>query len=142
MASRSEEVLTALFIVLSRLRATVKRNEGLITAIDGIDSLGLIVLQDGEPGQPEYTLSPMLWHYEHAAEVEIFVQGENLECRFDDLKIAIGAAIKADRTLGGAVDWCEPMAAKHEPLPELGAAPIKAATIIVMLHYAASDPLT
>ena len=142
MTSRSETILLALFAVLDTLPGTVKRNEGLATAIPQIAGGGLVVLQDGDPGEPEVSLSPLTYYYDHTVDVEIFVQGIDLDLKFDALKVAIGQRLTADRTLGGLVDWVEPMAPKPGNLPEAGMAPIKAATIPVVLSYTSTHPLT
>lgn len=142
MSSRMETVLRALVAALQSVRGTVKRNEGLAAAIPLITDGGLVVVQDGDPGEPETTLSPLTYHYEHTVDVEIFVQGADLDAQFDALKVAVGNALLADRTLGGVVDWVEPMAPKPGILPEMGGAPIKAATIPVVLHYVSTSPLT
>lgn len=57
------------------------------------------------------TLSPLLYHYQHRAELEVVVQtGTGRASAFDDLIAAIGTALEADRTLGGLCDWVEPEA--------------------------------
>jgi hypothetical protein len=54
---------------------------------------------------------------------------------------SIGAAISADRTLGGLCDWVEAEAPRPVDMPVEGAASLKAAVIPVVLHCSASDPL-
>ena len=54
---------------------------------------------------------------------------------------SIGIALTADRTLGGLCDWVEAEAPEPVDLPIEGAAALKAAVIIVVLHYASPDPL-
>jgi transposase len=61
---------------------------------------GLLILRDGEPGEPEVTLSPLAYHYQHPAEIEAVVQGADRVAAFDTLIASIGAALAADRTLG------------------------------------------
>ena len=60
---------------------------------------------------------------------------------FDTLCAGIGAAIAADRTLGGLCDWVEAEAPRPVDLPVEGAAGLKAAVIPVILHYSTADPL-
>ena len=52
-----------------------------------------------------------------------------------------GAALEADRTLGGLCDWAEPEAPASVDLPVEGAAALKAAVITVVLHYTTTGPL-
>ncbi len=102
---------------------------------------GLLILRDGEPGEPEVTLSPLTYHYQHRAEIEAVVQGTDRDAAFDTLTASIGAAIAADRTLGGLCDWVEADAPRPVDLPVEGAASLKAAVITVVLHYSTADPL-
>ncbi len=102
---------------------------------------GLLILRDGEPGEPEVTLSPLRYHYQHRAEIEAVVQGTDRDATFDTLTSSIGTALSADRTLGGLCDWVEAEAPRPVDLPIDGAAGLKAAVIPVVLHYSAADPL-
>ena len=102
---------------------------------------GLLILRDGEPGDPEVTLSPLAYHYQHRAEIEAVVQGAARDIDFDTLTASIGAALAADRTLGGLCDWVEAEAPRPVDLPVEGSASLKAAVIPVVLHYSTADPL-
>ena len=102
---------------------------------------GLLILRDGEPGEPEVTLSPLRYHYQHRAEIEAVVQGTGRDATFDTLTASIGVALAADRTLGGLCDWVEAEAPRPVDLPVEGAASLKAAVIPVLLHYSTADPL-
>lgn len=63
---------------------------------------GLIILRDGQPGEPEVTLSPLRYHYQHRAELEVVVQAApGRASALDILIAAIGTALETDRTLGG-----------------------------------------
>jgi hypothetical protein len=83
---------------------------------------GLLILRDGEPGEPEVTLPPLRFHYQHRAEIEAVVQGAARDAAFDTLCASIGAAIATDRTLGGLCDWVEAEAPRSADLPVEGAA--------------------
>ena len=100
-----------------------------------------VFLRDGEPGEPEVTLSPLCYHYQHRTEIEAVVQGNDRDTAFDTLCASIGEAIAADRTLGGLCDWVEAEAPRPIDLPVEGAASLKAAVIPVVLHYSTADPL-
>jgi len=60
-------------------------------------AVGLLILRDGEPGEPEVTLSPLRYHYQHRAEIEAVVHGASRDTAFDTLCASVGAAIAADR---------------------------------------------
>ena len=139
MPTTREAVLTALHARLQSLAALTLLDEVLP---ERIPTAGLIILRDGQPGEPEVTLSPLRYHYQHRAELEVVVQaGTSRASAFDDLIGAIGAALEADRTLGGVCDWLEPEAPASVDLPVEGAAALKAAVITVVLHYTTTGPL-
>ena len=140
MASKREQVLAALHTRLQTLAAPVLRGDVLP---ERIPPTGLIILRDGKPGDPEVTLSPLTYFYEHRADLEVVIQaGTGRDSLFDALTASIGAALAADRTLGGLCDWVDAEAPEPVDLPIEGAAALKAAVITVVLHYATQDPLT
>ena len=140
MPSKRETILATLNARLQSLTAPVLRGEVLP---ERIPATGLIILRDGKPGEPELTLSPLTYFYEHRAELEVVIQaGSGRDVLFDALTAAIGQTLSADRTLGGLCDWVEAEAPEPIDLPIEGAAALKAAVIIVVLHYASPDPLS
>jgi hypothetical protein len=105
MSTTRKTILVALHARLQPLAALVLRDEVLP---ERIPAAGLIILRDGQPGEPEVTLSPLRYHYQHRAELEVVVQAPNGRANaFDSLITAIGTALEADRTLGGLCDWVE-----------------------------------
>ena len=138
MTSHREQTLAALHARLSALSATNLRGEVLP---ERVPAEGLLILRDGEPGEPEVTLSPLRYHYQHRAEIEAVVQGTDRDGAFDMLCASIGTVLAADRTLGGLCDWVEAEAPQPVDLPVEGAASLKAAVIPVVLHYSTADPL-
>ena len=140
MTSKRETILTALHLRLQTLAAPVMRGDVLP---ERIPPTGLIILRDGKPGDPEVTLSPLTYFFEHRAELEVVIQaGTGRDVLFDTLTASIGTALAVDRTLGGLCDWVEAEAPEPVDLPIEGAAALKAAVIIVVLHHASPDPLT
>lgn len=117
---------------------TVLRGEVLPTSIP---DEGLVICRDGDPGEPEQTMSPPRWHFQHRAEVEVFTQDASRHAQFDSICTRIGAALAADRTMGGTCEWVEPEAPQPSDLPVDGADTIKAAVIGVILIYSTADPL-
>lgn len=139
MPTTRETTLVALHTRLQPLAALVLRDEVLP---ERIPPAGLIILRDGQPGEPEVTLSPLRYHYQQRAELEVVVQAPNGRASaFDTLIAAIGTTIEADRTLGGLCDWVEPEAPASVDLPIEGAAALKAAIVTVVLHYTTTGPL-
>ena len=140
MASKRELVLAALHARLHTLAAPSLRGDVLP---ERIPATGLIILRDGNPGEPEVTLSPLTYFYQHRAELEVVIQaGSGRDGLFDALAADIGVELAADRTLGGLCDWVEAEAPEPVDLPIEGAAALKAAVIIIVLHYSTADPLS
>ncbi len=142
MTTRREQVLVSLF---DRLRsvpdATVRRNEPLP---EKVPAGGLVVLRDGDPGEPEVLLSPLTYLWTHRAVVEAIVSGATpaaLDAALDDLLASIGQTIAGDRTLGGRCDHIEAGAPDVGAIAVEGGAPLKGATVTVTLIYATTDPL-
>ena len=140
MSTTRETILTALADLLSTIpHVPVLRGEVLP---ERVPPAGLMILRDGNPGEPGVTLSPLMYHYQHRAELEVIVQSTaQRDSLFDALTAQIGAVIAADRSLGGLCDWVEPEAPEPVDLPVEGGASLKAAIVPVLLHYATADPL-
>ena len=137
--TQRETILAALHGLLQTLPATVLRGDVLP---ERVPTAGLMILRDGNPGEPGVTLSPLTWHYQHRAELEVVVQAnDGRDAAFDRLIAQIGAALSADRTLGGLCDWVEAEAPEPVDLAIEGAISLKAAVIPVVLHYSTGDPL-
>ena len=106
---------------------------------------GLVVVRDGETVEETPILSPLAWQVEHRAEVEVTVAGATPAARtslLDALLVDVAAAITADRTLGGAVEWAQAGSASFEDVEFEGAAAARAAAIPVTLWFTiAGSPL-
>ena len=138
MTTTRETILIALHARLQTLPANALRGEVLP---ERIPAAGLIILRDGDPGDPEVTMSPLRYHYEHKAELEVVVQVANRDLAFDMLVVSIGGVIEADRALGGLCEWMEAEAPRPVDLPIEGAASLKAGVVTVVLHYTTASPL-
>lgn len=146
--SARETALKALFGVLDAIvwtnspAPTVGRND---VETDDIPPGGMVMLRDGDPGDPEEYLSPPRFGYEHGAEVVVAVQlrsSAQRDAAVDALLQDIGAAIDADDTLGGAVESAEAHAPEVLDEPVEGAASIKAVLVPVILSYVSPTRLT
>lgn len=138
MPTPRETIVSALFARLLALPATALRGDVLP---ERVPTAGLLILRDGEPGDPEVTLSPLRYHFQHRAEIEAVVQSATRDAAFDALCASVGAAITTDRTLGGLCDWVEAEAPRPVDLPIEGAPALKAAVITIILHYSTAHPL-
>ncbi|GAB5390191.1 MAG: hypothetical protein Alpg2KO_31590 [Alphaproteobacteria bacterium] len=106
---------------------------------------GQVTVWDGDPGQPVQSFSPPLWHWEHEALLEVLVEGLDPDPRsaaLDALLQQVGAAIEADPTLNGTVEFAQVAGlapTDHELIP--GGVEIAGMPVIVLLHYTSSSPL-
>ncbi|MGE0256811.1 MAG: acyl-CoA transferase [Alphaproteobacteria bacterium] len=146
MSSVRETALSALIAALSVLEEgefppRVERNAVLP---EKVGAGGLVILRDGDPGEPEITLSPPRYHYEHEARLDLVVQPVPATVRtasLDTLARSVATALAADRTLGSAVDWLEWSAPQTSDLAVDGAGAIAGAVVTVTLFYSTPDPL-
>jgi len=84
MSTTREAILTALTDLLRAIpQASVLRGEVLP---ERVPTAGLMILRDGDPGEPQVTLSPLAYHYQHRAEIEAVVQGTERDAAFDTLR--------------------------------------------------------
>ena len=143
MTSKREQALAGLFLCLkdSVTGLSVLRNEPLPTKVP---AEGLLILRDGDPGEPEVTLSPTRYHYQHRAEIEALVQHGDQAQRdtaLDALLETVAQALDGQTSLSGLVDYL------HIETPDFlsetveGAPTIKAAVVPVILEYSTSNPL-
>ena len=137
--TKRESVLIALAAALGDGANPMPRN----LAVPQIaPAWGLAILHDGDPGAPEVTMSPLTYHYQHRAEIDVIVQDSaDADTAFDALVAFIGSRLALDRTLGGLCDWVEAESPRPAEIAPEGAAPIKAAMVGIILHYATPDPL-
>ena len=141
--SRREAVLAAMRAALALVpSATVRRNEALP---ERVPNAGLVILRDGEPGEPDVTLNPRTEFYSHRVEIEAYMPRDpngSGEAALDALLGAIGTILRSDPSLGGLAENLVPSAPETGALAIEGAAPILTARLIVTIEYLVSDPLT
>jgi hypothetical protein len=142
-ASKTEQVVGAVKALLDTVPGVaVERNSVLP---ERVPVGGLIILRDGDPGEPERALGGFAnAYYQHAVEIEVYVEEGDAAARdaaFDDLLQQIGTALNADPTLDGLVFGMT----YGQPEPSIeavaGAPAIKSATLIVTVDYETDAPL-
>ena len=141
--SQRENAIGALFAVLGRLSlgTTVKRNAALP---ERIADHAMVILRDGEMGEPEVSLSPLTYHWQHQVAIELFVADPDTstrDARMDGLLTELAALIEADRTLAGVVEYAEIGQPRFDELAPEGTSGIKACLLPVVLHYSSAGPL-
>jgi hypothetical protein len=142
-ASKAEQVLEAIRALLEAIPgATIERNSVLP---EKVPAGGLIILRDGDPGEPEQALGGFgSVYYQQAVEIEVYVGEGDAAVRdtaFDVLLQQIGVTLDADPTLGGlafGLTYGRPETS-IEAVP--GAPAIKSATLTVTVDYETDAPL-
>jgi hypothetical protein len=143
MTSKREQVLDGIkALIASALpNAEVKRN---LAKPDRIAPGGLAIIRDGDPGEPEVILSPLIYIYTHRIPVELAAYETSSESReqvLDGMLGAIGLAVMNDRTLGGLCDFMEAEAPATDDVETAGARPGRWADAAIIAVYGTADPL-
>lgn len=143
MASVREQVLDAVLAMVKAALpdAEVRRNN---RKAQGVGPGGSVIIHDGQPGDPDVTLCPLSYTYDHAVELDIAVHEsvtDGREARLDEMMSAIGDAIAADRTLGGLCEWVEAHAPAPEDIEIAGAEPLRWAELTLTCVYTTTNPL-
>ena len=142
--SQRENAIGALFSILGQLSlgTMVKRNAALP---ERIADHAMAILRDGEMGEPEVSLSPLTYHWQHPVAIELFVADPDAaarDARMDGLLTELASLIEADRTLAGVVEYAEIGQPKFDELAPEGTSGIKACLLPVVLHYSSAGPLS
>ena len=141
--SKPEQVLEAIKALLMTVpSAKVERN----TAVpEKIPAGGLIVLRDGDPGEPDTALGGFGGvYYSHDVEIELYVEEGDAMARdaaFDILVQAVGAVLDTDPTLGGLAFGMSFGRPEIDTEAVAGAPAIKTGTITVTVEYETASPL-
>lgn len=136
--SKRESAILALKDALSAPATfEVQRNTAIPTSPL---SQGLVVIRDGESGDPDITMSPTEYHYEHQIQLEVFAVGADLDLALDNLLGQIANIAEADKTLGGFVESLY-LTAPNFDLTVDSSIRCKAASINVVVFYSTFSPL-
>ena len=141
--TKAEQILTAFKSQLGTLSGVkVERNTAVA---EKIPSGGLIVLRDGDPGEPDTALGGFSGaYYSHAVEVELYIEEGDAATRdagFDALVQAVGVALEGDPTLGGLIFGMAYGRPEIDTEAVAGAPAIKTGAIIVTVEYETGSPL-
>jgi hypothetical protein len=143
-ASKAEQVLDALKALLEAVPGAMVQRNGVLP--EKIPAGGLIIVHDGDPGEPEEALGGFgSTYYQHAVEIEVYLEEGDAAARdaaFDALLQQIGIALEADPTLGGLVFGLTYGRPENSTEAVSGAPAIKIATLSVTIDYETSAPLS
>lgn len=133
---------TALVALLARIAVavpalSVMRNE---TAAPTLRSPGAVCLFDGEAVEETPILSPLAYIVRWRADVEFHFKASTAAARatgLDALLVPICAALAADRTLGGAVEWLDIGAVQLDTAGAEGGEDVGAALLPIEMQWTA-----
>ena len=141
--SKAEQILEGIKASLETIPETVVERNSVLP--EKIPDGGLIILHDGDPGEPEQALGGFgNAYYRHAVAIEVYVEEGDAAARdaaFDDLLQQIGTALEADPTLGDLAFGLTYGRPEPSIEPSAGAPAIKSATLTVTVDYEAETPL-
>jgi len=141
--SKTEQILEA---IKALLEAVPGAQAGRNTAVpEKVPAGGLVVLRDGDPGEPEQALGGFGGaYYSHAIEIEVYVEEGDAAARdaaFDALVQGVGTALDADPTLGGLAFGMSFGRPEIDTEAVAGAPAIKTGTITLTVEYETDSPL-
>ncbi|MGA0595400.1 hypothetical protein [Enterovirga sp. CN4-39] len=144
MPSKREQVIQA---VVALVRAAVPevdlvRNSGKPEKI-GKDPVAIV--NDGDPGEPEVTLNPVTYLYEHRIPVAFGAnrtRTETADAVMDSILVRLGQAIEANRSLGGLCDYLDVEAPVADVIEAEGAQTARFAEVTLVAAYGVTNPLT
>ena len=141
--SKAEQVLEALKARLESIpTVTVERNSAVP---ETVPEGGLIVLRDGDAGEPEQALGGFAnTYYSHRVEIEAYVSEGDAAARdaaFDALLQEIGVVLEPDPTLGGLAFGMTYGRPEPTVEPVSGAPAFKTGVIELEIDYEAPSPL-
>ena len=143
MNSKPEQVIEAIKALLMTVPgAKIERNSAVP---EKIPAGGMIVLRDGDPGEPDTALGGFGGvYYSHDVEIELYVEEGDAMARdaaFDTLVQAVGTVLEIDPTLGGLAFGMTYGRPEIDTEAVAGAPAIKTGTITVTVEYETASPL-
>lgn len=145
--SKKLQILKALKLVIEVAvpKAEVVGLDGDEAAPARVPANGRIIIRTGDPGEPEIDLSPLAYNWSHRIPIEfVAVETATLtsEEALDDMLVRFGAAIAADRHLGGLCDWLGIAAPGSEDIYTDGAEPPRGAELVLTANYVTDSELS
>lgn len=146
MTTTHEAVLEAVFTLVKGALATAQPLAKVVRngKPERLEPGGLVVMWDGDPGEPEMDLSPPVYNFQRRILLGFGAAGgagRPADQVTADLKAAVNAAVRGDRHLGGLCDWLETAPADPQALTEMGVDVGDLELGGVDAHYATADAL-
>jgi hypothetical protein len=120
--------------------ATIRGFDGDTSEPETIDAGGTVIGFPGDPGEAAIDLSPIAYNYDHEIELQIAAPNGEGGAALVAMVAPIGAAVEADRTLGGLCFWLDVTAAAFRDQWTDGTTP-NWADVSIVASYSTSNPL-
>ena len=145
MSKRLDVLLALKALVIAALPGVdVKGLDQSAALPANIPANGLVIVRSGDPGEPDIDLSPPAYNFSHRIPLEMAAYQSGAatsEQALDAMMAAIGAAIAADRTLGGRCHWLDAMAPGTDAIVATGARSPLGADLMLVADYTSDSPL-
>lgn len=143
--SKRYDIIVALkaLIMAAVPNADIRGFDGSTAMPERIGAGGTIFGHPGDPGEPDVTLGILAYSYDEHIEISFASPpgiADAIAWRDDKLE-AIGAAVRADRTLGGLCEWLDVSAAEDDALVLSGGPSQGWSSFTINASYSTSDPL-
>lgn len=140
MTSKREQVLEALATLLEA--AFTDNFERDPEKAPDESAAGTVIMRDGDPGEPDITLSPIQYQWNHEVAVEVAAVGEDRTATVDALLVTLDTAIAANRTLGGlAIDTRVMSAPVTDETSLDGTQAVRYSPVKVNVFYVSNSPI-
>ena len=135
MSARGD-ILAALFALLSGLGVTALRNASLPAKVP---ASGLIIMRDGDPGEPSQFFggAHLIEHYRHEVEVEVYSAADEPEAQIYSIADMARGAVSADPGLGGLANGTSARDIEVSAIAVDDGAPMVAGVLIIEVRYTA-----
>ncbi|WP_010184776.1 hypothetical protein [Sphingomonas sp. PAMC 26605] len=142
MSKRRDVIMAVKALATAALpNAKIRGFDGDTARPTNVTGGGVVIGHPGDPGEPAVDLSPLTYNYDHPITLEFAPGGSDQAGGLDAMMGVFGAAIEADRTLGGLCSWIEAQAPDEDDTPS-GTGSQRWAMLDVIASYSTPNPLT
>ncbi len=142
MSTHEYAIVTVMGFLQSHLPdITIKRNAVLPTSIP---ENGLIIVRDGELGEPSMILSPPRYAYYHHIAIEVIVQPsdeQKIDTMLDDLLVRMGNALQLPFPADDGISCYRTGVIEFTTEPIEGGRTMKIAQFPIIVEYVTCAPL-
>lgn len=142
MARHGEKVVKAVVAMASAALPEAKPGRGEPWP-SRVGAGGKVIVQDGDPGDPEECFSPNAFTYRHTIPIEVFAPDDATDrfAALDKMLSDLAERHAADRSLGGLCAWSDIDAPTPDDVASAATTPIRAAILTLTAEYTTTSRL-